>query len=746
MTVLIMRIEKGKKDAFLSIVDRIPELVSQFFDGKVVFGLQGIGTFDGGRVVWTAPERKEEKHRLQLFSESVNNLFFSSGLVDGSYKFTPHVTLLKVRGGKHKIAPQVFAPHAKADFGTFAIGKVDLCSMEEPKTADGYYFCEKSVALFYYASLIISAFNTMAATATPAAQVSSSMQEDLKQPLYQKPVLKQIPAEEEPILRELYAYRHSLHHLRKEVHGAITLADVDAKANELGLIMHRLRKIRESEKETERNRVDDTLDSIWMILFYIWSKIAAVDESLYPAYVNLVSIIRTADALRASNEWTPLDVAPLQERLMALEETLSETQKADGANGSIRFLDPNQPAEKQAGDFVPRGQAVLTTLLNRAHRIIEILNAENETITEHLHPVHHELTSILAELDALREASLPFLEAAETVESEEERRSHLPYTLESLAPILDRLHAIDAARGPTGRFNAIPSASEPAGQATCAGLLALAYERLSELLTALDTVPWSSPLKPFERTLLQLISRLDALVAEHPEPAELTRRLGEIQHDLSAIERRRSLADGTFIPLDGNGEPFDAEEAAVMQGQARMHNLLRKCHQKVAKLVAPVNQPVSDTLIGTYENLILLRARLHGLRRQAVQSNLRFKGAEKAVGLGAEVERLDREIEACGREIAKVENTRVRGLFRGQSATVVAAVVSANEDEKRQYGEESAKAAASPEAQEEDILAWLSPQSKTPAVPEGQAAVSAMLDECESLLWETKCLVESNWI
>ncbi|KAJ3114151.1 hypothetical protein HDU96_002495 [Phlyctochytrium bullatum] len=568
-----------------------------------------------------------------------------------------------------------------------------------------------------------------------------------------------VPADEEPILRELFDYRHSLQNLRKRSHGAITLADVDAKANELALIMHRLRKVRESEAESvQRNRVDDILDSIWMILFYIWGKIAAMDEALYPAYVTLVSITRNADALRASGEWTPLDVAPLQERLMNLEQSLSELQQVNGANGSIRFLDPNQPAEQQEGDHVPRGQAVLATLLNRAHRSLAYLNEENDTIVEHLRPVHHELTSILTELDTLREASLPFLEAAEQFEPEdvaEERRSHLPYTLESLAPILDRLHAIDAARGPTGRFNAIPSVQNPAGHATCAGLLALCYDRLSDLLTALDTVPWSSPLKPFERALLEILARLDSLSRDLParaDPNELSKRLGDIQQDLSAVERRRSLDDGTFVPHDGDGQSLSPSEAAILQGQARLHQLLRKVHQKVTQLVDPVCRPVSETLIATYESLILMRARLHNLRRQAVSSSQRLGMDAPSGTVSSMVEQLRHEINACGQEIARVEGTRVRGLFRGNSAVLAAAAaVSANEEELRQYREaglpqdQQARSPTSAEVQEEDILAWLNPQSRTPVVPEGQAAVSALLDECESLLWETKCLVEFKW-
>ncbi|KAJ3106908.1 hypothetical protein HDU97_005395 [Phlyctochytrium planicorne] len=556
-------------------------------------------------------------------------------------------------------------------------------------------------------------------TPPTASEVAPTHSEGVKKPTHTHPEQEhaygKVPAVEEPILKDLFAYRHSLQHLRKASHGAITLADVDAKANELALIMHRLRQVREAELEgVQRNRVDDILDSIWLILFYIWGKIAAMDESLYPVYVHLVSITRTADALRASGEWTNKDVQPLQERLIAIEE-----QVVHGSDG-IKFLDPKVKEETQAGDHIPRGQAILTNLLNRAHRAINFLNAENDTIVEHLRPVQHELNSILAELDELRRNSF---------EDEELKtlKSVLPYTVDSLASLSDRLHAIDAARGPTGRFNAIPSHADPPGHASCCGLLALCYDRLSELLTNLDSVPESSPLKPFERTLLEILAKLDAVAANKAvrgDPTVLSQKVADIQHDLSAVDGRRNLDDGSFVP-HGDSYQLNSLEAAILQGQARLHSLLKQCHKKITDLVDPVCRPVSETLMSTYESLILLRARLHSLRREA----LAVRNPDK----------VRKGLEEASAQIKTVEGTKVRGLFRGHAAVLEAAKASAVDHEMRENEGEKVN------VQEEDLLAWLTPQSKTALVPEGQAAVSALLDECESLVWETKCLVEFRW-
>ncbi|KAI8842487.1 hypothetical protein BC829DRAFT_401628 [Chytridium lagenaria] len=416
-----------------------------------------------------------------------------------------------------------------------------------------------------------------------------------------------VPSVEEPILRELFDYRHGLQHLRKASHGAITLADVDSKANELALIMHRLREIRENELEgVQRNRVDDVLDSIWMILFYIWGKIAAMDESIYPIYVSLVSVT-VQPTLSVSLGMEQRDIEPLQTRLRELEEA------------STPLL-----GTTDQGDHIPRGQAVLATLLNRA-------------TVPHLKPVYHELNSILHELEAL----------------------------------------------------------------------------------PLDEVPSSSPLKPYERTLLDIRTRLLSLQSNttvRSNQTTFSSHLANIQHDLSAVESRRNLDDGTFIP-HGDAYSLSPSEAAILQGQARLHHLLKQCHALITSLIDPICRPVSETLLATYEDLILWRSRIRAIRRRALSNNT--PDAVRA------------SMDEAAAAIAKVEGTRVRGLFRGPVAVVAAAVKSAR--------------TGGVDVQEEDLLAWLNPQSKSAGVPEGQAAVSALLDECESLLWETKCLVEFKW-
>jgi hypothetical protein len=58
-----------------------------------------------------------------------------------------------------------------------------------------------------------------------------------------------VPPEEQPLLTELYQFRKSLQHLRKESHNAITLADVDVKASELAEVKIYAKKKKKKKKK-----------------------------------------------------------------------------------------------------------------------------------------------------------------------------------------------------------------------------------------------------------------------------------------------------------------------------------------------------------------------------------------------------------------------------------------------------------------------------------------------------------------
>ncbi|KAJ3194536.1 hypothetical protein HK101_002488 [Irineochytrium annulatum] len=561
--------------------------------------------------------------------------------------------------------------------------------------------------------------------APPSASDSTAV--DVEHEKLQQP--RKVPKNEQPVLRELFDFRRSLVHLRRDSHGAITLADVDAKANELSLIMHRLREVRRDN--AQKNRLDDVVDSIWMHLFYIWTKIATVDDSLYPLYVNLVSVSRTADVLRASGEWCARTYTIACYSYLHYMSTNSKPRhfskdrlrEVDSLFAAgAKFISPTK------GSNLAPGQAVLASLLSRAHRAVAILNDEAELIDDQLRPIHDDLVSLQHELEFLRDGP----------------QACAP---EALAPLADRVRAIEASRGPTGRFDAAsePTSVTPRGQPTCAALLSRCFNLLAELESQVAVLPASSPLQADARALDAILTRLIVLRHDNnlaSKPAELSSQLVNIQRDLAVIERRRIC--GTFVPpTDPPFGGMDATSAALLPGQHALHRLLRLCHEQITAIVDPLCRPVSETLLKSYEDLVLARAALRRVRRDV---------------LGGRCAEADREREArkildeVAAQIRDVERTKVRGLFRGHAAVVAAAAATAVEGEMRAYGmvgafsprEETAEGKQRDEDEErdEEILRWLDPKGTGEEVPAGQAVVGALVDECESLLWETRCLLD----
>lgn len=502
-----------------------------------------------------------------------------------------------------------------------------------------------------------------------------------------------VPAPEKQILDDLFKFRRSLHSMKKESRGMLTLADIDAKAGELSMIMKRLRQARNTETIYEfstRNRVDDVLDSIWMSMFYVWSSIAGIHESLYPTYVALVSLARTAEALRAGGAWMEEDVEPLQERVRAIEETLT----------AGKFLNPNKDATIQEGDKVPNGQAVLTSMLNRVHRILAYLNTQLEVSGADLEDLVEELEGISTKLDG-------FKVAGSGVRN---------YTMADLAPLSQRLHAIDSGRGPNGRF---PTAEEAtSGQPKCAAILAKCFEKLSLLVSDLDPVHHDSPLYTIYRSLLDVHSQLTALFFNQQirnNPTKLSESLEGIQKTLQTVESMR--VNGIFMPDAAAATTTD--KAAALPGQATMHKLLHDCHALVTKIVDPVAMPVGETLMSTYELLLMTRSKLRKLRAWAT--------------MGWNVKK---EMEDAEKAVQSVESTKVKGLFVGAvgAETAKAAEVS-------RMGNSAAPLSV---VDVDSDLGWLMPLSDNRGVPDGQATVSALVDECDSLVWEIRCILVAN--
>ncbi|KAI8610379.1 hypothetical protein BC830DRAFT_1146046 [Chytriomyces sp. MP71] len=467
-------------------------------------------------------------------------------------------------------------------------------------------------------------------------------------------VYKSVPPSERPILESLFVFRKNLHALRKESHDALTLADVNAKAKQLSEIMKQLRDARLDSSDFEsRNWVDDMLDAVWMQMFAIWGKIAAVDESLYPTYVQLVVLSRTVDALRQSRAWTPVDVLPLQERLAVLDEAVAD---AEG-----KFLAPG------ATDKIPHGQAVLMSLHSKIHRSITFMVNENDSVDDNMTPIVEELMQIQQQLAELQGKG---------------------YRMDDLAHISKRLHHLDSGKGP---YHII---SNRAGHATIAGYLNVCFDVLTDMVADLDPVLNDSPLHPHFQSLQNIhasLKTLDANESLKHNQALLSKELSRIQGQLAPIESLRVA--GIFTP-----EGTEATTAITLRGQANMHKLLHSIHALVSQIVEPVAGPLGDRLVHSYEVLVKMRAKLRRLR------------AWSCAGWNVRA-----DLDAAIAELRDVEATRMKGLFMGDVK---------GEEDNFGFGR---------------VAIGVHQEVGWETVPMGQAAVSALADECDSLIWQISC-------
>lgn len=477
--------------------------------------------------------------------------------------------------------------------------------------------------------------------------------------------------EEKQILDRLIEFRHEIQTLRKNSKGVVTILEVNAKASELSNIVEGLRTVRNDSLFAPRNRIDEVLDTLWMQMFFLWDKLLHIDTSLYPAYVSLVALSRSAEALKRSGSWTSADVAPLHQQLGSLDEKVAATA------GKFLASTANVSSAEAAalGDKIPMGQAVMTSLQNRIHRTLEFLVLENESIGGDVMHIKKELDEIHAQLEGI------------------EKKGIAGYTLETLVPISKRLHTIDSSRGPTGKYCNSDSVH---GHATITGLLNICFDKLNILVANLDPVTVSSPLHELFRQLLSVHTDLVHIHANQQttrtNPIELSNALELAQQKLQVLEQHR--VDGTFLP---QGQAFD--QAVRVPGQATMHKLLHDCHALVSKIVEPVSLPVvGEALVSTYELLMAQRSALRRLRAYA----------HSGWDVRADVGKVEKILEG-------VEAGRVKGLFVGGGAGQVA--------ESAEYGGEF----------------WN--EGFESGVPDGQAIVSALVDECDSLVWQIYCVL-----
>ena len=157
--------------------------------------------------------------------------------------------------------------------------------------------------------------------------------------------------EEQPILDSIFKLKHQIVHLKQS--GRANLQDVTKMSSKLNGVVSELRSIRQDEKVTQRNQIDDILDFIWLLLFQIWGTIAHVDRRLYSIYEKLSICLARLEVMIESGVYQADCLASIQK----IVDQVEEKHFKDG-----KFLDK--------GDEIMYGQAILSAILAK----IRILN------------------------------------------------------------------------------------------------------------------------------------------------------------------------------------------------------------------------------------------------------------------------------------------------------------------------------------------------------------------------------------
>jgi len=255
-----------------------------------------------------------------------------------------------------------------------------------------------------------------------------------------------VPENQQQVLKELYAFRRHLIGIKKQ-NIPLTLSDINKECEVMTSHLENLRVVRsessptfkESFKVTEatasRNLVDEVIDSIWLIMFEIWARVAQVDHRLYPRYCQLSNIQRQLLTFKLTGVFTASDLMKYRDQIHNLDEyAIMET----------KFLDPKVPVEEQIGDRVPAGQALLYSMHTKIHRLLDLLTYEADHVDPKLEPMRERLVQISHELEGIKGKE---------------------YLAEDIAPYQRELHEIEVSKNSIGVFGAEERKVEvPAGQ------------------------------------------------------------------------------------------------------------------------------------------------------------------------------------------------------------------------------------------------------------------------------------------
>ncbi|KAI8926447.1 hypothetical protein BC831DRAFT_456228, partial [Entophlyctis helioformis] len=218
-----------------------------------------------------------------------------------------------------------------------------------------------------------------------------------------------------------------------------------------------------------------------------------------------------------------------------------------------------------------QGEGMLKLKFKGCGAMIDKMQDELDTISPALHPIHDRLVEIKEELEALIA-----------------RKNPHSFSLAEVQILQEELREIDSARI-DGKYIA-KDGSIVSGQAIVIQLLEASFDDVHELLASREAVSGDNPLRSIYEDLIRIKAKLERL---------LLQRLGEIDN---------MREDGKFMD----------EHGTVPPGQAVLHFLLHKCYRHVYKLQTAC-EPVADSLMPTYNQLITLQKCLNELKRWRVE-------------------------------------------------------------------------------------------------------------------------------
>jgi hypothetical protein len=150
-------------------------------------------------------------------------------------------------------------------------------------------------------------------------------------------------------------------------HRLITFGDVSHFCSELGDILEHLRKIRQ-ESSSDRNKLDDLIDNVWVYIFSLWARIAGIGEPLYPLYAKLTALFREIELLKESEAYSLLEIEPLKEKYRDVAKEI-EALHID----PIAAEKAEPTLEVAKGIRAPSGEHILLSLSKRVGKINQFL-------------------------------------------------------------------------------------------------------------------------------------------------------------------------------------------------------------------------------------------------------------------------------------------------------------------------------------------------------------------------------------